>query len=85
MPMGALQSAGLSRSQDHNCNAEVRTPSLFSRVDACLCAPSSCVSGSARISKPRGSIVGLRPGPRCVFSFWLYEQLRRLVGIGYLD
>lgn len=27
----------------------------------------------------------MRMAPTCVMSFWLFEQLRKLVGIGFMD
>eukprot|EP00929_Paragymnodinium_shiwhaense_P122004 TRINITY_DN94501_c0_g1_i1.p1 TRINITY_DN94501_c0_g1~~TRINITY_DN94501_c0_g1_i1.p1 ORF type:complete len:321 (+),score=57.13 TRINITY_DN94501_c0_g1_i1:46-1008(+) len=52
--------------------------------------PVGCAAALLRESGPtvfmRGWTAALmRLAPTCVASFWLYEQLRRLVGIGFLD
>ncbi|CAE7338293.1 DIC1 [Symbiodinium natans] len=52
--------------------------------------PLTCANALLRESGPKVFFRGWTPAfvrlaPVCVFSFWLYEQLRRLVGIGYLD
>ncbi|CAE7404139.1 ucpC [Symbiodinium sp. CCMP2592] len=52
--------------------------------------PLACANALLRESGPQVFFRGWTPAfvrlaPVCVFSFWLYEQLRRLVGIGYLD
>lgn len=52
--------------------------------------PLRCAAVMLRESGPlvfmRGWVPAfLRLSPTCTFSFFLYEQLRRLVGIGYLD
>jgi len=52
--------------------------------------PSACAMALLQESGPTVFFRGWAPAfvrlaPVCVFSFWLYEQLRRVVGIGYLD
>mmetsp|Transcript_69513 Transcript_69513/g.132635 ORF Transcript_69513/g.132635 Transcript_69513/m.132635 type:complete len:81 (-) Transcript_69513:12-254(-) len=52
--------------------------------------PVACAGAMLQDSGPKVFMRGwvpafMRMAPTCVSSFWLYEQLRRLVGIGYLD
>lgn len=52
--------------------------------------PLACAGVMLRESGPTVFMRGwtaafMRLAPTCVASFWLYEQLRRLVGIGFLD
>lgn len=52
--------------------------------------PIACAATMLKESGPRVFMRGWVPGflrlsPTCTFSFWLYEQLRVLAGLGYLD
>lgn len=52
--------------------------------------PLGCAGAMLRESGPLVFMRGwnaafIRLAPTCVASFWLYEQLRKLVGIGFLD
>eukprot|EP00930_Biecheleria_cincta_P015796 TRINITY_DN13050_c0_g1_i1.p1 TRINITY_DN13050_c0_g1~~TRINITY_DN13050_c0_g1_i1.p1 ORF type:complete len:273 (+),score=33.19 TRINITY_DN13050_c0_g1_i1:82-819(+) len=52
--------------------------------------PLSCARAMLQDSGPSIFMRGWLPNfarlaPTCIFSMWLYEQLRRLAGLGYLD